>query len=49
MNFLQRNLINNTVCMAFDPLIPPSCVDGAIGPDYVVLDPWKDFYLDASD
>jgi hypothetical protein len=46
--YLQRNLSKkNTGCIAFDPLIPP-CVDGAIGPDDVVLEHWK-FYPDASD
>jgi hypothetical protein len=46
--FLQRNLNKNTGRIAFDPLIPPQVV-GAVGPDDVVMEHWKEFYPDASD
>ena len=46
--YLQRNLSKNTGRIAFDPMIPP-CVDGAIGPDDVAMEHWREFYPNASD
>jgi len=46
--FLQRNSSKNTGRIAFDPLIPPQ-VNGAVGPDNVIMEHWKEFYPDASD
>jgi Reverse transcriptase (RNA-dependent DNA polymerase). len=46
--FLQRNMKKNTGRIAFDPVIPP-CIEGAIGPDDVVMDHWKEFYPEARD
>jgi hypothetical protein len=46
--FMQKELKRNTGRIAFDPAIPP-CLDGAIGPDNVIREHWKEFYPEASD